>query len=127
MLPTRNQIAICFFQQSNAMGLMITAMDEWIRRWHGTMSPVSEEIQPRARYVRNLVIRSLTQGAPPYEGIVEEAWPSKKHITSPWLFYGADSAARLAVNMARILRAVTSFLDLMQIHTAMMSEYFIKT
>ncbi len=103
------------------------ARDEWIRRWHGTMSPVSEEIQPRARYVRNLVIRSLTQGAPPYEGIVEEAWPSKKHITSPWLFYGADSAARLAVNMARILRAVTSFLDLMQIHTAMMSEYFIKT
>ena len=101
--------------------------DEWIRRWHGTMSPVSEEIQPRARYVRNLVIRSLTQGAPPYEGIVEEAWPSKRHITSPWLFYGADNAARLAVNMARILRAVTSFLDLLQIHTAMMGEYFIKT
>jgi len=101
--------------------------DEWIRRWHGTMSPVSEEIQPRTRYVRNLVVESITPGAPPFEGIVEEAWPSKKHVSNPFLFYGADNIWQLARNMGRILRAVKSFLDLRHIRTTVMSEYFIKT
>lgn len=101
--------------------------EEWIKRWHGTMSPVSEEIQPRTRYVRNLVIEALTPGAPPFEGIVEEAWPSKKHVSNPFLFYGATSLWQLARNMCRIMKAVTSFLDLSRIRTTMMSEYFIKT
>jgi len=101
--------------------------DEWIKRWHGTMSPVSEEIQPRTRYVRNLVVEAITPGAPPFEGIVEEAWPSKKHVTNPFLFYGADSLWHLAGNMCTILRAVKSFLNLRRIRTTPMSEYFIKT
>ncbi len=101
--------------------------EEWIRRWHGTMSPVSEAIQPRARYVRNIVLRSLTEDAPPFEGIVEEVWPSKKHVSNPFLFYGADNLFQLARNMIRILRTVKSFLDLRRIRTTVMSEYFIKT
>ena len=101
--------------------------DEWIRRWHDTMSPVSEAIQPRARYVRNVVIEPLTEGALPFGGIVEEVWPSRKHVTSYYLFYGARNPRELARNMLRILRAVTSFLELRKIRTTMMSEYFIKT
>lgn len=101
--------------------------DEWIRQWHGTMSPVSEEIQPRTRYVRNLVVEAITPGAPPFEGIVEEAWPSKRHVSNPFLFYGADNIWQLAGNMCRILKAVRSFLDLRRIRTTPMSEYFIKT
>jgi hypothetical protein len=101
--------------------------EEWIHRWHGTMSPVSEEIQPRTRYVRNVVTMPLTPGAPPFEGIVEEAWPSKRHVTNPFLFYGARNAWELVRNIVRILRAVTAFLDLRRIRTTMMSEYFLKT
>jgi hypothetical protein len=101
--------------------------EEWIRRWHGTMSPVSESIQPRARYVRNVVVKSLTKGAPSFEGIVEEVWPSKRHISNYFLFYGADNIFRLAGNMIRILRAVNSFLEMRRIRTTVMGEYFIKT
>jgi hypothetical protein len=101
--------------------------EEWIRRWHGTMSPVSEAIQPRARYVRNIVTRALTEGAPPFEGIVEEVWPSKKHVSNLFLFYGADNIFQLMRNMIRILRTVKTFLDLRRIRTTIMSEYFIKT
>jgi 3beta-hydroxy-Delta5-steroid dehydrogenase / steroid Delta-isomerase len=100
---------------------------EWIRRWYGRMSPVSEKIQPRARYVRNLVVAPLSQGGPAFDGIVEEAWPSKRHVSNPFLFYGAKNPWQLAGNMAKILGAVTSFLNLWQIRTTMMSEYFIKT
>jgi hypothetical protein len=91
------------------------------------MSPVSERIQPRARYVRNLVLDAITPGAPPFEGIVEEAWPSKIHVMNPYLFYGARSTIELAVNMTRILSAVLGFLELTKIRTTMMSEYFLRT
>ncbi len=101
--------------------------EEWIERWHGTMSPVSEEIQPRTRYVRNLVVEALTPDAHPFEGIVEECWPSKKHVSSAFLFYGAGNIFQLFRNVCRILRAVKSFLDISKIRTTVMGEYFIKT
>lgn len=101
--------------------------DEWIRRWHGRQSPMSEAMQPRARYVRNVVKRALTPGAPPFEGIVEEAWPSFEHVTDPFLFYGAKNVFELVKNMAIMLRSVISFLTLWRIRTVMTSEYFLAT
>ena len=56
-------------------------------RWHSRISPITESIQPRCRYVRNAVFRAITEGAPPFRGIVEEAWPSLEHVTDPMLFY----------------------------------------
>jgi hypothetical protein len=101
--------------------------EEWIRRWHGRQSPMSEAMQPRTRYVRNVVQSALTPGAPPFEGIVEEAWPSFEHVTNPFLFYGAGSVFELVKNMAIMLRSVTSFLTLWRIRTVMTSEYFLAT
>jgi hypothetical protein len=99
--------------------------EEWVRRWHGRQSPMSEAMQPRARYVRNVVKNALTPGAPPFEGIVEEAWPSFEHVTNPFLFYGASNVFELVKNMAIMLRGVTSFLTLWRIRTVMTSEYFL--
>jgi hypothetical protein len=103
--------------------------EEWIKRWHGTQSPVSEAMQPRARYIRNVVLRALTPDAPPFEGIVEEAWPSIKHYTNPFLFYGAGkmNVFELAVNMYRMLRSVSAFLELSKIRSSTMSEYILKS
>jgi len=101
--------------------------EEWVRRWHGRQSPVSEAMQPRTRYVRNVVLRPLTAGAPPFEGIVEEDWPSFEHVSNPYLFYGARTPFELARNMGRMLASVTSFLDLFRIRTVTMSEYFVRT
>jgi len=115
-------VAVTLMQRPVRLG-----REEWIRRWQERMSPVSEEIQPRSRYARNLVVRSVTPGAPPFEGIVEESWPSRIHVTNPYLFYGAGNVLELGRNMARILGAVTSFLDLRRIRTTMMGEYFMKT
>lgn len=101
--------------------------DEWIRRWHERQSPMSEAMQPRSRYVRNVVETALTPGAPPFEGIVEEAWPSFEHVTNPFLFYGAGNIFELIKNIAIMLRSVTSFLTLWRIRTVMTSEYFLAT
>lgn len=104
------------------------AREEWMKRWHERQSPVSEAMQPRARYIRNVVVKSVTPNAPPYEGIVEEAWPSARHITNPFLFYGAGwNPLKLAWNMVVMLRSVTNFLDLTRIRTTNTSEYIIKS
>ena len=42
--------------------------DEWMTRWHTRISPITEAIQPRCRYVRNAVFRAITDGAPPVRG-----------------------------------------------------------
>jgi len=102
--------------------------EEWIRRWHGRVSPVSEAMQPRTRYIRNVVTRAVTPDAPPYEGIVEEAWPSARHTTDYFLFYSAGkNPFKLVWNMIVMLRSVISFLDLNRIRTTMTSEYILKS
>jgi hypothetical protein len=101
---------------------------EWIERWHGTQSPVSAELQPRTRYVRNEVVRAVTDGAPEVHGIVEEAWPSAGHVADPMLFFnaGGDPEA-LNRNLARMMESVNACLDLSRFRTATMSEYLLRS
>jgi hypothetical protein len=100
---------------------------EWITRWHGTQSPLSAELQPRTRYVRNEVVRSVTDDAPEIDGIVEEAWPSAHHVADPLLFYNAANTEELNTNIARMLESVNACLDLARLRSATMSEYLVKT
>jgi hypothetical protein len=102
--------------------------EAWIAHWHGTQSPVSEAIQPRMRYVRNEVIRPLTADAPPYEGIVEECWPSAEHLTDPMLFYLAEgSEERMQAHVREMMESVNAFLDLGRIRSVNMSEYLVRS
>jgi hypothetical protein len=99
---------------------------EWITRWHGTQSPVSGELQPRTRYVRNEVVRALTEGAPEVDGIVEEGWPSCGHVADPMLFFNASTPAELDANLLRMMASVDACLDLARLRSSTMSEYLIK-
>ena len=101
--------------------------EQWLQRWFGRQSPMSERMQPRARYVRHIVDHAISPGAEPIDGIVEEDWPSIEHVKNPKLFYGADSWLGVARNMGIMLHSVTRILNLFNITTVMMSEYFIKT
>jgi hypothetical protein len=99
---------------------------QWYHHWYGTQTPMSTAIQPRIRYVRNAVARPLTDGAPPYRGIVEEVWPSAEHVNDPMLFYCADGdEAVMAANMTTMIESVTAFLDLDRIRCTSMSEYLL--
>jgi len=98
---------------------------EWIHRWHGTQSPVSGELQPRTRYVRNQVVRALTDGAPEIGGIVEEAWPSAAHVADPMLFFNATTPAELDAHVTRMLTSVEACLDMARLRSSTMSEYLV--
>lgn len=100
----------------------------WIHNWHEVQSPESGRIQPRCRYVRNQVVRALTQGAPPIDGIVEEAWPSAQHVADPMLFFEASGdPAVLQRNIERMLETTAGCLDMDRFRTATMSEFLLKT
>jgi hypothetical protein len=103
------------------------AYGRWIELWHGTQSPLSAELQPRTRYVRNEVVRPVTHDAPEIHGIVEEAWPSARHVADPMLFYNATSPTALNDNVTRMLQSVNACLDLGRLRSATMSEYLVKT
>ena len=103
------------------------SVDQWLHRWHTVMSPVSEQIQPRTRYVRHHLTEELTPHGTGWDGIAVESWPSVKHIRSPMRFFGATSRWQLVQNQLAILRAVSHCFRVWQVHTQPMTEIFLKT
>jgi hypothetical protein len=102
--------------------------DEWMARWHTRISPITEAIQPRCRYVRNAVFRAITDAAPPLRGIVEEAWPSLEHVTDPMLFYCADGdPERMNANITQMVEEINAFIDLNTFRSVTMSEWILKS
>jgi hypothetical protein len=103
-------------------------LEEWMTRWHTRISPITEAIQPRCRYVRNAVFRSVTADAPPLRGIVEEAWPSLEHVTDPMLFYCADGdPEQMNAHVAQMIEEINAFVDLSTLRSATMSEWILKS
>jgi hypothetical protein len=97
--------------------------DDWIAHWHGPHRKVALETQCTFLYVRNVVVRSLTPGAPPWAGIVEEGFPTEA-VTDPMRWYKAEgSPETLKRNLARMVESCRAFLDLDRVESHPMSEY----
>ena len=95
--------------------------------WYRHQSPMSEDMQPRARYVRNAVVRSLTPGAPRYRAIVEESWPSVEHVTNLHTFFGASSNEELGENIRVMLDSTKLLYDPATMRNYPLSEYILKS
>ncbi len=95
--------------------------------WYGHQSPMSEEMQPRARYVRNAVVRSVTPGAPRYRAIVEEGWPSVEHVTNLHTFFGAASNEELGENVRVMLDSTKLLYEPSTMRNYTLSEYILKS
>ena len=100
----------------------------WIERWHGTQSPLSGELQPRCRYVRNEVVRPLTEGHPRSTASSRRHGPPPQHVADPMLFFNArGDPAVLSEHITAMLDSVNACLDLARIRNMTMSEYLVKT
>ncbi len=96
---------------------------EFIARWHGSHTPLSLEVHPLWRYVRNVVARPLAPDAPELAGIVEEHVREAADLVEPARFYGG--AERAAVNMRRIVEDARRFLDLERVMSVVTSQYIL--
>jgi hypothetical protein len=97
--------------------------DQWIEHWHGEHRVVALETQCTFLYTRNVVVRALTEDAPPWAGIVEEGFPTEA-VTDPMRWYKAEgSPETLKRHLARMLESCRAFLDLDKVESHPMSEY----
>jgi hypothetical protein len=102
------------------------SQDEWIRIWHEQHTPLAMEIQCTYLYVRNVVVRPLGPGAPPWAGLVEEGFPSEA-VTDPLLWYETGgSQEKLRENLGRMLASVRAFLDIERVESLPMSEWVLR-
>ena len=100
---------------------------QWLHNWHEVQSPVSGQLQPRVRYVRNRVVQALTADAPVVDGIVEEGWPSAQHVADPDLFFnGGGDPEVVRRNLERMMANVAACLDLERLRSTTMSEYVVR-
>lgn len=98
------------------------AMHDWLALWHDQHSPLAIEIQCTFRYVRNVVARALTPEAPPWLGLVEEAFPDGA-VTDLERWYDAvGDPAKLRERLGQMVASVQRFLDLDRVETHPMSE-----
>ena len=95
--------------------------------WYSHQSTMSEDMQPRARYVRNAVARAVTPGAPRLRAIVEEAWPSVEHVTNLHTFFGASSNDELGENIRVMLDSTKLLYDPATMRNYPLSEYILKS
>ena len=96
---------------------------EFVARWQGEFCAAAIECQDTMAYVRNEVVRPLTDDAPDWWAIVEETFPLAA-LTDPEVFYDAvGDAERLAANQARLFEAVGELIDLSRVDARFYSEY----
>ena len=92
-------------------------LETFYARWHGSHGPLTLEIHPFTRYVRNSVFRPVTRGAPTFHAIVSESVASCAVAADPELLYGG------AANRKRIMKDLLSFVDFSTMSSVPMHEY----
>lgn len=84
---------------------------EWRHRWQGGHTTVAIETQSSFRYVQNVVVRPLSDGAPAFAAIVEESFPLRA-ATDPAVFYDAEGdEVRYNSNLTRMLNSCARFMS----------------
>ena len=97
---------------------------DFIDIWHNDHKDVAIDTQSTVGYVRNVVVRRLTEDAPEWDGIVEEVFPIEA-LGDPKVFFAAESDEELETNMATMIASVERFLDNDSLEVTQMSEYYL--
>jgi hypothetical protein len=85
--------------------------EAWLEQWQGHHTRVAIETQSTFLYVQNVVVRALTEAAPPWAAIVQEGFPERAPL-DPMVFYAAEgSPEKLEQNRGRTPSANTCWPD----------------
>ena len=104
------------------------ALDQetWLTRWQRDHTSVAIETQSTFGYTQNLVVRTLTAGAPAIAGIVEELFPAEA-MTDLKAFFGAADDDDLQNRVSRMVASTTAFGANENIDTVPTSRYLFRT
>lgn len=95
-------------------------LETFYARWHGSHGPLTLELHPLTRYVRNAVFRPLTKDAPTLHAIVSESVESCAVAADVEQFYSGKE------NRKRIVKDVLSFAEIETMSSVVMREYILE-
>lgn len=96
---------------------------EFIHIWETVHRAVAIETQSTTSYIRNEIVRPLTENAPPWGGIVEEGFPIEA-LSNPQAFYDAvGDEPKYQRNLKRMIESCAAFLSMKKVDSHPMSEY----
>lgn len=102
-------------------------VDEWLDIWLNSHTRIAIDTQATFLYVQNVVTRVLTDGATPWDAIVEEAFPAAA-MTDPQVFFDSvGDDERLAERQETMLTSVQRFVDLATIEVVPTSRYVMRS
>jgi hypothetical protein len=91
--------------------------------WLGRHTAVAVETQRTTFYNQNVVVRALTEAAPPWDAIVEERFPAAALQNREVYFDAVGDPARLEANMARMAESCGRFIDFSRLALMNCGEY----
>ncbi|MFK7898624.1 MAG: hypothetical protein AB8G23_22515 [Myxococcota bacterium] len=96
---------------------------DFIKTWETVHRAVAIETQSTTSYIRNEIVRPLTDDAPAWGGIVEEGFPLEA-LSNPQAFYDAvGDEAKYQRNLKRMVESCAAFLSMRKVDSHPMSEY----
>lgn len=96
---------------------------EWLGIWQNYHTKVAIETQSNFEYVQNLVLRALTENAPPLAGFVEECFPIEA-LTDPCAFFDAvGDQTKFDANLAAMMESCGRFIDFDRIDVLITSQF----
>lgn len=91
--------------------------------WETRHRQVALDTQSTFSYVRNEVVRPVTRDAPPWQGIIEEGFPSEA-LSNPEAFYDAvGNTPKFRENLRRMIESCEAFIEMKRVDSHPMSEY----
>ena len=96
---------------------------QFVGIWETRHRQVAIDTQSTFSYVRNEVVRPVTKDAPPWQGIIEEGFPSEA-LSNPQAFYDAVGDERkFRENLRRMIESCEAFIAMPRVDSHPMSEY----
>ncbi len=112
---------VAFLQKQEGM-----TYEAWREQWQDHHTQVAIETQSTFLYIQNVVVRPLTQDAPPWTAIVEEGFPAEAATDQMVFFNAGGSQEKLVENQQRMMDSCAKFIDFDTIETHPMSTYVLK-
>ncbi len=100
---------------------------DWLQVWLESHTGVAIDTQSTFGYRQNIITRTLTYAAPPYDAIVEENFPPEA-MTDNQAFYDAvGDEEKRKNNEQAMIESCMRFIDFDKLDRILMSEYAMKS
>jgi hypothetical protein len=121
--PTPGQRTDGFSQMAFLVKPDRLSWEAWRTIWHTSHTQIAIDTQANFEYIQNLVVRPLTEDAPPFVGIVEECFPLTA-LTDPMVFFDAvGDQEKFDRNLATMMESCDRFIDRGVIDVILTSQY----